>query len=178
MSSENSAQGTPCEKLDLTRVDARVLGCACLPYLSTIDSAFRELLHADQRCNLQIAEIMRRDPSLKPRFLRLVNAVHYATGKLPRNIDEVVSYLGVRQIRHLSMVTQIIEDFEKLAQGHCFPWREFWRHDVTDKRVKALNGGSETGSGTDRIEMAPEAGREPVPRWFNDWHLPSSCSWF
>jgi len=107
MSSENSARLTACEKLDLTRVDARLRGCACLPSLSTIDSALRELLDADQRYNSQIAEIIRRDPSLTTRLLRLVNAVHYAKAKTPRNIDEVVFYLGVRQIRQLAMVTQI-----------------------------------------------------------------------
>jgi putative nucleotidyltransferase with HDIG domain len=128
MSSENSARLTACEKLDLTRVDARLRGCACLPSLSTIDSALRELLDADQRYNSQIAEIIRRDPSLTTRLLRLVNAVHYAKAKTPRNIDEVVFYLGVRQIRQLAMVTQIIEDFQKLSQGHRFPWRDFWRH--------------------------------------------------
>jgi len=49
MSSENSAQRDPCEKLDLTRVDARLCCCACLPSLSTINSALLELLVADQR---------------------------------------------------------------------------------------------------------------------------------
>jgi len=58
----------------------------------------------------------------------LVNAVHYGKGKPARNIDEVVFYLGVRQIRQLAMVTQIIEDFQRLAEGHRFPWRQFWRH--------------------------------------------------
>jgi putative nucleotidyltransferase with HDIG domain len=128
MSSGNSAQRANCEKLDLTRVDARLSGCACLPSLSTIDSALRELLEADQRYNSQIAEIIRRDPSLTTRLLRLVNAVHYASAKPAKNIDEAVFYLGVHKIRQLAMVTQIIEDFQKLAEGQAFPWRQFWRH--------------------------------------------------
>jgi putative nucleotidyltransferase with HDIG domain len=130
MSSEISASSATCEKLDLTRVYARLSGCACLPSLSTIDSALRELLGADERYTSQIAEIIRRDPSLTTRLLRLVNAVHYGTAKPAKNIDEVVFYLGVRQIRQLAMVTQIIEDFQKLAEGHRFPWRQFWRHSI------------------------------------------------
>jgi len=128
MSAENSAPRASCEKLDLTRVDARLRGCACLPSLSTIESALRELLDADQRYNSQIAEIIRCDPSLTTRLLRLVNAVHYATAKPAKNIDEAVFYLGVRKIRQLAMVTQIIEDFQKLVEGNRFPWRQFWRH--------------------------------------------------
>jgi putative nucleotidyltransferase with HDIG domain len=85
-------------------------------------------MDADQRYNWEIAEIIRRDPSLTTRLLKLVNAVHYGTAKPARTIDEAVFYLGVRHVRQLAMVTQIIEDIQKLAEGRRFPWREFWRH--------------------------------------------------
>jgi putative nucleotidyltransferase with HDIG domain len=96
--------------------------------LSSIDSALRELLGADQRYTSQIAEIIRRDPSLTARLLRLVNSVYYGMAKPVKNIEEAVFYLGVRQIRQLAMVTPIIEDFQRLAEGRQFPWRQFWRH--------------------------------------------------
>ena len=128
MSSGISAPRAACEKLDLTRVEARLSGCAWLPSLSTIDSALRELLGADQRYTSQIADIIRRDPSLTTRLLRLVNAVYYGSAKPARSIDEAVFYLGVHKIRQLAMVTQIIEDFQKLTEGHRFPWRQFWWH--------------------------------------------------
>jgi len=117
-----------CERLERTQIDARLSGCACLPSLGTIDSALRELLGADQRYTSQIAEIIRRDPSLTSRLLRLVNSVYYGMSKPVKNIEEAVFYLGVRQIRQLAMVTPIIEDFQKLAEGRQFPWRQFWRH--------------------------------------------------
>lgn len=44
------------------------------------------------------------------------------------NIEEAVFYLGVRQIRQLTMVTPIIEDFQRLTHQCAFPWREFWQH--------------------------------------------------
>jgi putative nucleotidyltransferase with HDIG domain len=116
--------------MDRARVDARLSGCACLPSLSTIDSALRELLAADQSYTSQIAEIIRRDPSLAARLLHLVHAVHYGSAKPPSNIDDAVFYLGVRQIRQLAMLTQIIEDFQKVTQGQSFPWQQFWRHCV------------------------------------------------
>jgi putative nucleotidyltransferase with HDIG domain len=128
MSSVVSGPGANCAPLDRARVDARLSGCACLPSLSTVDSALRELLGADQSYTSQIAEIIRRDPSLAARLLHLVNAVHYGSAKPPTNIDEAVFYLGVRQIRQLAMLTQIIEDFQKITDGNSFPWRQFWRH--------------------------------------------------
>ena len=39
-------------------------------------------------------------------------------------------YLGVRQIRQLTMVTPIIEDFQRLTKQCNFPWREFWQHSI------------------------------------------------
>ncbi len=117
-----------CERLDRTHIDTRLSGCACLPSLSSIDTALRELLGADQRYTSQIAEIIRRDPSLTARLLRLVNSVYYGMAKPVNNIEEAVFYLGVRQIRQLAMVTPIIEDFQRLAEGRPFPWRQFWRH--------------------------------------------------
>jgi putative nucleotidyltransferase with HDIG domain len=118
-----------CAKLDRARIDGRLSGCASLPSLSTIDSALRGLLGADQNHNTsQIAEVISRDPSLTARLLRLVKAVHYGSSRPPSNIDEAVLFLGVRQIRQLAMVTQIIEDFQRMAEGNRFPWQQFWRH--------------------------------------------------
>jgi putative nucleotidyltransferase with HDIG domain len=105
-----------------------VHGCARLPSLRSIDSALRELLNADQRYTIQIAEVIRRDPSLTSRLLRLVNSVYYGLTTPVNNIEEAVFYLGVRQIRQLAMVTPIIEDFQKLAGKTPFPWRSFWQH--------------------------------------------------
>ena len=118
-----------CAKLERARIDVRLSGCASLPSLSTIDSALRELLGADQSHNTsQIAEVISRDPSLTARLLRLVKAVHHGASRPPSDIKEAVLFLGVRQIRQLAMVTQIIEDFQKMAEGNRFPWQQFWRH--------------------------------------------------
>jgi putative nucleotidyltransferase with HDIG domain len=96
--------------------------------LGSIEIALKELLGADQRYTSQIAEIIRRDPSLTARLLRLVNAVHYGISRPVKNIEEAVFYLGMRQIRQLAMVTPIIEDFQILAGHTRLEWRGFWRH--------------------------------------------------
>ena len=119
------AQVRPLTRDQITR---RLTQCARLPSLSTINSALRELLNADQRYTTQIAEIIRRDPSLTARLLRLVNSVYYGLSTPVNSIEEAVFYLGVRQIRQLVMVTPVIEDFTKLAGNTAFAWREFWQH--------------------------------------------------
>src|ERR1700742_1147804 len=117
-----------CERLDRQQIETRLKGCPCLPSLGSIENALKDLLNADQRYTSQIAEIIRRDPSLTSRLLRLVNSVYYGISRPIKSIEEAVFYLGVRQIRQLAMVTPIIEDFQKLAGNKGFPWREFWRH--------------------------------------------------
>jgi putative nucleotidyltransferase with HDIG domain len=119
-----------CTKLDRARIDARLSGSTGLPSLRNHHSALRELMDADERSTSEIAEIIRRDPSLTTRLLHMVNAINYGTSKRPTNLDEAVFYVGVRQIRQLAMMTQIVEDLQQIAQETPFPWREFWRHSI------------------------------------------------
>jgi putative nucleotidyltransferase with HDIG domain len=117
-----------CRPLEYKQIESRLGSAPCLPSLSSIESALKELLSADQRYTTQIAEIIRSDPSLTSRLLHLVNSVYYGLANPIKNIEEAVFFLGVRQIRQLSMVTPIIEDFQKLTTDRRFPWRQFWRH--------------------------------------------------
>jgi putative nucleotidyltransferase with HDIG domain len=117
-----------CAPLDPKQIETRLASAACLPSLGSIESALKELLSADQRYTTQIAEIIRRDPSLTSRLLHLVNSVYYGLANPIKNIEEAVFFLGVRQIRQLAMVTPVIEEFQKLTNDKNFPWRQFWRH--------------------------------------------------
>lgn len=109
-------------------ISARVRNCPRLPSLRSIEAALRELLNADNRYTGQISDVIRRDPSLTARLLRLVNSVYYGLGSQVNGIDEAVFYLGIRQIRQLVVVTPVIEDFQKLAGPTPFAWRQFWKH--------------------------------------------------
>jgi len=117
-------------KLDLKEIECQLALCPSLPSLGSINKALQGLLHAEQRFSAQISEIIRRDPSLTSRLLRLVNSVYYGLTTPVNSIEEAVFYLGVRQIRQLTMVTPIIEDFQRLTKQCAFPWREFWQHSI------------------------------------------------
>jgi putative nucleotidyltransferase with HDIG domain len=109
-------------------IQAQLARCPSLPSLGSINKALQDLLLNEQRYTAQIAEIIRRDPSLTSRLLRLVNSVYYGLTTPVNSIEEAVFYLGVRQIRQLAMVTPVIEDFQRLTRQCNFPWREFWQH--------------------------------------------------
>lgn len=114
--------------LSRDQIQERLKNCPRLPSLGSINGVLRELLDAEQCYTSQIADVIRRDPSMTTRLLRLVNSVYYGLSMPVNSIEEAVFYLGVRQIRQLAVVTPVIEDLERLAGKAPFPWREFWRH--------------------------------------------------
>src|SRR5688572_22720792 len=122
------ARPAPIKPCDHATIIEKVKNCPRLPSLRSIETALRELLHADNRFTTQISEVIRRDPSLTARLLRLVNSVYYGLTTPVNSIEEAVFYLGIRQIRQLAVVTPVIEDFQKLAGATAFQWREFWQH--------------------------------------------------
>jgi HD-like signal output (HDOD) protein len=115
-------------RLGTANIANQLTRCPSLPSLSSVNKALQGLLITEQRYTAHIAEIIRRDPSLTSRLLRLVNSVYYGLSTPVNSIEEAVFYLGVRQIRQLAMVTPIIEDFQRLTKQCDFPWRDFWRH--------------------------------------------------
>jgi HD-like signal output (HDOD) protein len=115
-------------RLGRGEIQAQLARCPSLPSLGSINKALQDLLLTEQRYTAQIAEIIRRDPSLTSRLLKLVNSVYFGLTTPVNSIEEAVFYLGVRQIRQLSMVTPVIEDFQRLTRQCNFPWREFWQH--------------------------------------------------
>lgn len=111
----------------MRRIDA----CPKLASLQSINSALAGLVKSEQSITGQIAEIIRRDPSLTARLLRMVNSVYFGLSAKVNNIEEAVFYLGLRQIRELSMATPVIEDLEKINRSTVrLPWRELWRHSI------------------------------------------------
>lgn len=117
-------------RLDLKKIESQLALCPSLPSLNSINQALQELLSVEQRYSAQISEVIRRDPSLTSRLLRLVNSVYYGLSNPVNSVEEAVFYLGMRQIRQLTMVTPIIEDFQRLTKQCAFPWREFWQHSI------------------------------------------------
>ncbi len=109
----------------------RIEHCPKLASLQSINRKLAGLVNSDQSYTSQIAEIIRRDPSLTARLLRMVNSVYFGLSAKVNNIEEAVLYMGLRQIRELSMATPVIEDMEKISSSALqLPWRELWQHSI------------------------------------------------
>jgi HD-like signal output (HDOD) protein len=64
-------------RLKIDDIQRQASLCPALPSLGSVNKALQGLLLTEQRYTAQIAEIVRRDPSLTSRLLRLVNSVYY-----------------------------------------------------------------------------------------------------
>ncbi len=115
-----------------SEIKRRIDACPKLASLQSINRALSELVRSDQSLNSQIAEIIRRDPSLSARLLRMVNSVYFGLSARVNNIEEAVFFLGLRQIRELSLATPVIEELEELQQStsDCLPWKDLWSHSI------------------------------------------------
>ena len=134
-------------RLEMAQIGRRLEACPRLPSLGSISGVLRELLDADECFTSQIADVIRRDPSMTTRLLRMVNSVYYGLSTPVSSIEEAVFYLGVRQIRRLAVLTPVIEDLQKLAGKSRFPWREFWRHCIaTAIMTREILGDVQPGS--------------------------------
>lgn len=109
----------------------RIEHCPKLASLQVINNKLASLVKSDRSGNAEIAALIRHDPSLTARLLRMVNSVYFGLSAKVNNIDEAVLYLGLRQIRELSMATPVIEDMAKLSPTSIqLPWREMWQHSI------------------------------------------------
>jgi len=113
-------------------IAARIDACPKLASLQSINRALSELVSSEQSLNSQIAEIIRRDPSLSTRLLRMVNSVYFGLSARVNNIEEAVFFLGLRQIRELSMATPVIEELDQFQRttSENLPWKELWSHSI------------------------------------------------
>lgn len=110
----------------------RVDACPKLASLQSINLALSALVKSEQSLNAQIAEVIRRDPSLSARLLRMVNSVYFGLSTHVNNIEEAVFFLGLRQIRELSMATPVIDEIEELQKTTSpgLPWKALWSHSI------------------------------------------------
>jgi HD-like signal output (HDOD) protein len=119
---------SPYSEVEICR---RIDGCPKLASLRSINRALAELIRSEQSYSAQIAEVIRHDPSLTARLLRMVNSVYYGLSTKVNSIEEEVFYLGLRQIRELSMATPVIEEMEKTHRSPVkLPWRDLWKHSI------------------------------------------------
>lgn len=105
--------------------------CPRLGSLRRINSTFQDLATADQDYTGQIAEIIRRDPSLTARLLQMVNSVFFGFTEKVNSVQDAVFYLGTKQIRQMALATPVLEDLQRFTdKAPDVDWNSFWRQSI------------------------------------------------
>jgi HD-like signal output (HDOD) protein len=76
-----------------------------------------------------IASLLRSDPDLCARMLRMANSAFYSFPTRIETIERAVSTIGLRQIQELVLVTSVIKAFEGIPPG-LINMSTFWEHSV------------------------------------------------
>ena len=127
---EATAKSVGSTKLSASDTKSKLEDCDRLPSLSSINIALQRLLSRDDSSTQDISKMVRNDPSLTARILRLTNSAFYGLSGAVKNVDEAVFYLGVAQIQRLVLASPIIDHFDGVANELKFSWKGFWKHSV------------------------------------------------
>ncbi|PTX90866.1 HDOD domain-containing protein [Opitutus sp. ER46] len=111
-------------------IKRRIVACPKLASLQSVNRELNALVRSERSVLSQIAEVIRRDPSLAARLLRMVNSVYFGLSTHVNNIEEAVFFLGLRQVRELAMATPVLEELGRLQSGRPLPWRDLWTHSI------------------------------------------------
>ena len=77
----------------------------------------------------KIAELLRSDPDLCARMLRMGNSAFYSFPTKIETIERAVSVIGLRQIRELVLATSVVRAFEGIPTD-LVNMSTFWEHSV------------------------------------------------
>lgn len=114
-----------------SQIIQKIDDCPKLPSLKSLNENLSNLLSSDQSLTYQIAEVIRRDPSLSARILQLVNSVFFGLSRRVSSLEDAIFYMGLRQIKELALATPIIEDLSKIDKGfQLVDWRKMWQHSI------------------------------------------------
>jgi len=108
--------------------------------LPTLPVVYYELVQVVDRPNSHIddiSEVIRKDPGLVSRILRIANSSFYGFASEIDTLEAAVQLIGLREIQDLVLVTSVIRAFEgvppRLADVHSF-----WKHSVACAIASAL----------------------------------------
>lgn len=80
---------------------------------------------------VEFKEVMESDAALSARILRVVNSSAYALRSRITNLQQAISYLGLKQIRNLALTASVSDLFRQGQPMGTYRREGLWRHLVT-----------------------------------------------
>ncbi len=100
-----------------------------IPTLSVVVTRLMELVNNPRASANQVADILKRDPVLSAKVLRLVNSSYYNLSVEVTDVTKALGFLGFNTISMLVLGTSVFSSFE-LKTAPYFNVIEFWKHSL------------------------------------------------
>jgi len=100
-----------------------------LPMLSHVALEVGELVNDPRASAREISDLMREDPSLSAKVLRLVNSPYYAIPGGVSDVARAISFIGFSTLHQLVLSVTVMRSFQ-LPEGASFDARELWLHSL------------------------------------------------
>jgi putative nucleotidyltransferase with HDIG domain len=100
-----------------------------LPTLSAVALRVGELVHSPRAGVREIAEVMRQDPGLSAKVLRLVNSSYYGIPGGVTDVQRAISFVGFNNLYQLVLSASVMTSLQTPA-GQDFDARGLWVHSL------------------------------------------------
>ncbi|MEZ4365301.1 MAG: HDOD domain-containing protein [Kofleriaceae bacterium] len=101
-----------------------------LPTLPLVAVAAAEVLQSPRATITQIAEILRGDPTLSAKLLRLVNSAYFGIPGGVSDVSRAIPFIGFSTLHQLVLSVSVFETLE-LERASGFDPRALWLHAIT-----------------------------------------------
>ena len=97
--------------------------------LPTIHFRLEEAINNPKKSMSDIAKVIRDDPGLTARLLRIVNSAFYNFPSRVETISQAVTIVGTQQLSALALATSVMKMFKGI-ESHVVSMDSFWRHSI------------------------------------------------
>ena len=121
--------------------------------LPTIHLRLDEAVNNPKKSMTDIAKIIREDPGLTTRLLRIVNSAFYSFPSKIETISQAVTVVGTQQIGSLSLATAVMSMFRGIPKD-LVDMSSFWKHSVACGLAARILGMLRRETNTERLFVA------------------------
>jgi putative nucleotidyltransferase with HDIG domain len=117
------------EYFDVITTSEKIISCfEELKTVPQISLRVCQLISKENSTIGEIEEVLRLDPILVSRLLRMVNSVYYGIRYRIESISKAVVFIGLKNLRNLVVIDSMKDCFLRESEGPLFSRKHFWMH--------------------------------------------------
>ncbi len=126
---------------NIRRVREYVVG---MPSLPTTVTKVLEVCNNPKTSPIDLDNVIRLDPVLMGRVLKLINSAYYGLGTQVTSLARAIIMLGINTVKNLALSTAVVDRFSDKGAFRAINMDGFWRHSlcvgVTAKLIARRRG--------------------------------------